>query len=79
MELKEYIDLVYDNFKDKGCFDDFTNSELTTMLLMESKNLINGVLCENHKRNKTLQNEGIKKLFKNIGILVKINNIDLLE
>ena len=42
MELKEYIDLIYNNFKDKqSYYDDLTNAELTNVILMKSKNYNN--------------------------------------
>ena len=46
MELKEYIDLTYNNFKDKqSYYDDLTNAELTNVILMKSKKYINELLC----------------------------------
>lgn len=80
MELKEYIDLTYNNFKDKqSYYDDLTNAELTNVILMKSKNYINELLCANRKNGNVNQDEIIKEIFKNIGILVKINDIDLVE
>ena len=80
MELKEYIDLIYNNFKDKqSYYDDLTNAELTNVILMKSKNYINELLCANRKNGNVNRDEIIKEIFKNIGILVKINDIDLVE
>lgn len=80
MELKEYIDLTYNNFKDKqSYYDDLTNAELTNVILMKIKNYINELLCANRKNVNIVQDETIKEIFKNIGILVKINDIDLVE
>lgn len=80
MELKEYIDLVYNNFKDKqSYYDDLTNAELTNVILMKSKNYINELLCANRKNVDINRDEIIKEIFKNIGILIKINDIDLVE
>ena len=42
MELKNFIDLTYNNFKDKqSYYDDLTNAELTNVILMKSKNYKN--------------------------------------
>ena len=80
MELKEYIDLTYNNFKDKqSYYDDLTNAELTNVILMKSKNYINELLCANRKNGNVNRDEIIKEIFKNIGFLVKINDIDLVE
>lgn len=80
MELKEYIDLTYNNFKDKqSYYDDLTNAELTNVILMKIKNYINELLCTNRKNVNIVQDETIKEIFKNIGILVKINDINLAE
>ncbi len=80
MELEEYIDLIYNNFKDKqSYYDDLTNAELTNVILMKSKNYINELLCANRKNGNVNQDEIIKEIFKNIGILVKINDINLAE
>lgn len=80
LTIKEYIDLVYDNFKDKKWrFDDLTNDEMVKWLLLDSKSLITNVIYHNHKRENDLRDENIKKLFKNIGILAKINDINLVD
>ena len=80
MELKEYMDLTYNNFKDKqSYYDDLTNAELTNVILMRSKNYINELLYANRKNVNINRDEIIKEIFKNIGILVKINNINLVE
>ena len=79
LTLKEFINLSYHNFKDKGDFDDLNDEELTTMLLLESKNLMTGTIYSNHKNQKYKRNEYIKRLFKNLVILTKINEIDLEE
>lgn len=80
MKLKEYIDLAYNNFKDKqSYYDDLTNAELTNVILMRSKNYINELLCANRKNVNINRNEIIEEIFKNIGILVKINDINLVE
>lgn len=80
MELKEYIDLTYNNFKDKqSYYDDLTNAELTNVILMKSKNYINELLYANRKNVDINRDEITKEIFKNIGILVKINNINLAE
>lgn len=79
MEIAKYVDLVYSSFKDNGRFDDLTDDELTTLLLMESKSLIIEVLYANRKNQKMIQNDKIKRIFKNIGILAKINDINLDE
>ena len=80
MELKEYIDLTYNNFKDKqSYYDDLTNAELTNVILMRSKNYINELLYANRKNVNINRDEIIKEIFKNIGILVKINNINLVD
>lgn len=80
MKLKEYIDLAYNNFKDKqSYYDDLTNAELTNVILMKSKNYINELLCANRKNVNINRNEIIKEIFKNIGILAKINDINLVE
>lgn len=80
MELEEYIDLTYNNFKDKqSYYDDLTNAELTNVILMKSKNYINELLCANRKNGNINRDEIIKEIFKNIGILVKINDINLAE
>ena len=80
MELKEYINLTYNNFKDnQSYYDDLTNAELTNVILMKSKNYINELLCANRKNENLNRDEIIKEIFRNIGILVKINDIDLVE
>ena len=80
MELKEYIDLTYNNFKDKqSYYDDLTNAELTNVILMRSKNYINELLYANRKNVNINRDEIIKEIFKNLGILVKINNINLVD
>lgn len=80
MELKNFIDLTYNNFKDKQShYDDLTNTELTNVILMKSKNYINELLYHNRKNENASQEEIIKELFKNIAILVKINDIDLVN
>lgn len=80
MKLKEYINLTYNNFKDKqSYYDDLTNAELTNVILMKSKNYINELLCANRKNRNVNIDEIIKEIFKNIGILVKINDINLVE
>ena len=80
MELKEYIDLTYNNFKDKqSYYDDLTNAELTNVILMRSKNYINELLYANRNNVNINRDEITKEIFKNIGILVKINNINLVE
>ena len=80
MELKEYIDLIYNNFKDKqSYYDDLTNAELTNVILMKSKNYINELLCANRKNVDIKRDKIIEEIFKNIGILVKINDINLAE
>ena len=80
MELKNFIDLTYNNFKDKqSYYDDLTNAELTNVILMKSKNYINELLCANRKNENASQEEIIKELFRNIAILVKINDIDLVN
>lgn len=80
MELEEYIDLIYNNFKDKqSYYDDLTNAELTNVILMKSKNYINELLCDSRKNGNVNRDEIIKEIFKNIGILVKINDINLAE
>ena len=80
MKLKEYIDLAYNNFKDKqSYYDDLTNAELTNVILMKSKNYINELLCANRKNVNINRNEILKEIFKNIGILAKINDINLVE
>ena len=78
MELKEYIDLIYNNFKDKqSYYDDLTNAELTNVILMKSKNYINELLYANKKNVDIKRDKIIEEIFKNIGILVKINDINL--
>ena len=80
MELKEYIDLIYNNFKDKQShYDDLTNTELTNVILMKSKNYINELLYANRKNVDIKRDKIIEEIFKNIGILVKINDINLAE
>lgn len=80
MELKEYIDLIYNNFKDKqSYYDDLTNAELTNVILMKSKNYINELLYANKKNVDIKRDKIIEEIFKNIGILVKINDINLAE
>ena len=80
MELKEYIDLIYNNFKDKqSYYDDLTNAELTNVILMKSKNYINELLYANKKNVDIKRDKIIEEIFKNIGILVKINDINLVE
>ena len=80
LTIKEYIDLVYDNFKDKKWrLDDLTNDEMVKWLLLDSKNIITNVIYHNHKRENDLRDENIKKLFKNICILAKINDINLVD
>lgn len=80
MELKEYIDLTYNNFKDKqSYYDDLTNAELTNVISLKSKNYINELLCANRKNGNVNRDDIIKEIFKNIGILVKINDINLVE
>lgn len=80
MELKEYIDLIYNNFKDKqSYYDDLTNAELTNVILMKSKNYINELLYANKKNVNIKRDKIIEEIFKNIGILVKINDINLAE
>ena len=80
MELKEYIDLIYNNFKDKqSYYDDLTNAELTNVILMKSKNYINELLYANRKNVDIKRDKIIEEIFKNIGILVKINDINLAE
>ena len=80
MELKEYIDLIYNNFKDKqSYYDDLTNAELTNVILMKSKNYINELLYANKKNGDIKRDKIIEEIFKNIGILVKINDINLAE
>ena len=80
MELKEYIDLTYNKFKDKqSYYDDLTNAELTNVILMKSKNYINELLCANRKNADIKRDKIIEEIFKNIGILVKINDINLAE
>lgn len=80
MELKEYIDLTYNNFKDKQCYyDDLTNAELTNVILIKSKNYINELLYANRKNVDIKRDKIIEEIFKNIGILVKINDINLAE
>lgn len=80
MKLKEYIDLAYNNFKDKQSYDDdLTNAELTNVILMRSKNYINELLCANRKNESIKRDKIIEEIFKNIGILVKINDINLVE
>lgn len=80
MELKEYIDLIYNNFKDKqSYYDDLTNAELTNVILMKSKNYINELLYANRKNVDIKRDKIIEEIFKNIGILVKINDINLVE
>ena len=79
LTLKNFIDKAYNNFKDNGKFDDLNNEELTTFFLLESKNLLTEILYANRKGNLYIQNDKIKRLFKNIGILTKINDIDLKE
>ena len=80
MELKEYIDLTYNNFKDKqSYYDDLTNAELTNVILMKSKNYINELLYANKKNVDIKRDKIIEEIFKNIGILVKINDINLAE
>ncbi len=80
MELKEYIDLIYNNFKDKqSYYDDLTNAELTNVILMKNKNYINELLYANKKNVDIKRDKIIEEIFKNIGILVKINDINLAE
>lgn len=80
MELKKYIDLIYNNFKDKqSYYDDLTNAELTNVILIKSKNYINELLYANRKNVDIKRDKIIKEIFKNIGILVKINDINLVE
>ena len=80
LTIKEYIDLVYDNFKDKKWrLDDLTNDEMVKWLLLDSKNIITNVIYHNHKIENDLRDENIKKLFKNICILAKINDINLVD
>lgn len=79
LTIKEYIDKVYYNLKDCGNFDDLNNAELTTFLLLKTKNLLNECLYAHQKNKKELQNDNIKKLFNIIGILAKINDINLVE
>ena len=80
MELKEYIDLTYNNFKDKqSYYDDLTNAELTNVILMKSKNYINELLYANRKNVDIKRDKIIEEIFKNIGIFVKINDINLVE
>ena len=80
MELKEYIDLTYNKFKDKqSYYDDLTNAELTNVILMKSKNYINELLYANKKNVNIKRDKIIEEIFKNIGILVKINDINLAE
>ena len=80
MELEEYIDLIYNNFKDKqSYYDDLTNAELTNVILMKSKNYINELLYANKKNVDIKRDKIIEEIFKNIGILVKINDINLAE
>ena len=80
MELKEYIDLIYNNFKDKqSYYDDLTNAELTNVILIKSKNYINELLYANRKNVDIKRDKIIEEIFKNIGILVKINDINLAE
>ena len=80
MELKNSIDLTYNNFKDKqSYYDDLTNAELTNVILIKSKNYINELLYANRKNVDIKRDKIIKEIFKNIGILVKINDINLVE
>lgn len=77
LTLKKYVDLAYNNFKDNGYFDDLNNDELTSLLLMESKKILTEISYAKCKNQMTIQGEKIKRLFKNIGILAKINDINL--
>lgn len=79
MKLKNYIELKYNNFRDSIFYDDFNDEEITTKLLFESSNLLSEIIYLNRKREKDIQNKKIKELFNKIGILTKINNIDLVE
>ena len=42
-------------------------------------NYINELLCANRRNGNVNRDEIIKEIFKNIGILVKINDINLVE
>lgn len=79
LTLNEFIEKAYNNFKDRGHFEDLNEEELTTMLLIESKNLLNQISYANHKVLETIQSDILKRIFKNIGILAKINDINLEE